>query len=52
MKELTHTLSSGLPLWELESQSTFEFSEGNYKGQINSIEKLFIPLKTFYNMDV
>jgi hypothetical protein len=33
VKEWTSTLPSELPLWELESQWTPEFSERNYKGQ-------------------
>jgi hypothetical protein len=33
VREWTSTFSSELPFWELESQWTLEFSEGNYKGQ-------------------
>jgi hypothetical protein len=33
VKEWTHTLPSGLSLWELESQLIFEFSEDDGNGQ-------------------
>jgi len=36
-REWTLTLPSELPLWELESQWTHKFSEGNYRGQ-NSLD--------------
>jgi hypothetical protein len=31
VKEWAHTFPSGFPLWELESQWTFEFSKSNLK---------------------
>jgi hypothetical protein len=37
VREWTLTLASGLPLGELESQWTLEFSEGDFKGQ-NSLD--------------
>jgi hypothetical protein len=37
VKEWTHTLPSGLWLWELESQWTLEFSKSNCRGQ-NSLD--------------
>ncbi len=37
MREWTHTLPNGLPLWELESQRTFESLKGNFRGQ-NSLD--------------
>jgi hypothetical protein len=33
VRERTLTLPSELPFWELESQWTLEFLEGDYKGQ-------------------
>jgi hypothetical protein len=35
VRKWTPTLPSELTLWELESQWTFEFLEGDYKGQIS-----------------
>jgi hypothetical protein len=37
VKEWTLTLSNEFPFWELESQWTLEFLEGNYRGQ-NSMD--------------
>jgi hypothetical protein len=37
VREWTFTLASELPFWELESQWTPEFSEGNWRGQ-NSLD--------------
>jgi hypothetical protein len=37
VKEGAHTLSNGLPLWELESLWTFEFLKSNLKGE-NSLD--------------
>jgi hypothetical protein len=37
VREWTPTLPSDLPLWELESQWTFKFSEGNFRSQ-NSLD--------------
>jgi len=37
VREWTHTFPSGLPLWELESQWTFEFSQSNLMHQ-NSLD--------------
>jgi hypothetical protein len=39
------TLPNELPFWELESEWTFEFLEGNCRGQIHWIEEFFIPLE-------
>jgi hypothetical protein len=33
VRELTHTLPSGFPLWELEFQWTPEFSKSDLKGE-------------------
>jgi len=37
VREWTHTLPSGLPLWELESLWSFESSKSNFKGK-NSLD--------------
>jgi len=37
VREWTHTLQSGFPLWELKSLWNFEFSKSNLKGQ-NSLD--------------
>jgi hypothetical protein len=37
VKERAHTLPSGLPLWELESQGSSKFLDSDLKGQ-NSLD--------------
>jgi hypothetical protein len=46
-EEWTHTLPSGLPLWELESRWTHESLEGDYKGQITLDWKVPYTIKKF-----
>jgi hypothetical protein len=41
VREWAHTLSSGLPLWKLESLWSLEFSKSNLKGQ-NSLDWIFL----------
>jgi hypothetical protein len=52
VKECTHTIPSGLPLWELESLWSPKSSKSNLKGQTNWIEKKIIPLEIFLDLDV
>jgi hypothetical protein len=52
VREWTHTLPSGLPLWVLESIHSLECLKNNFKGQNSSIEELLVPLKISSNINV
>jgi len=45
VKEWTPTLPNELPLWELESQWTFESLEGDYRGQNSFDWKVFYIIR-------
>jgi hypothetical protein len=40
------TLPNELPFWELESPWTLESSNGDFRGQIDGIEKFLISLNS------
>jgi hypothetical protein len=52
VREWTHTLLSGFPLWELEFRCTFKFLKSNLKGQNSLYWKNIIPLESSWNLDV
>ncbi len=46
------TLPNELPFWELESPWTLESSNGDFRGQIDGIEKFLISLNSSWNLDI
>jgi hypothetical protein len=52
VQEWTSTLPEEFPLWELESQWTFEFSKKHLGVKTHWIEKFIILLESYWNVDV
>jgi len=52
VREWTLTLPNELPLWELESQWTPESSRNDCEVKTHWIEKFFISLKIYWNLNV
>jgi len=51
--EWTHTLPSGLPLWELKALWSLESSKEVFQGsKLIGLQKFFIPLEISWNLDV
>jgi len=50
VKEWTPTFPSEFPLWELESQWTFEFLEGDFRGQKSLDWKIPYTIEKFLKL--
>jgi len=52
LREWTHTLPNGLPLWELKYLWNPKFSKKKLEVKIHWVKELLIPLELYWNIDV